>query len=195
MEKRARGFALALIVIAAAAAGAQTGAKAAKPLGTVTVSYDVQRIGGIASNQLAVWIEDAAGAYVKTLFATDFMARRKGFERKTQVCPEWVKASGIAAMSAAQIDALSGATQKAGRISLVWDCTDAAGKPLPAGTYAYKVEGNLRWEKRVLWTGKIEVGSKAVTSAAIASFLPDESSKEAGVLVTEVAAAFSPAAR
>jgi hypothetical protein len=29
--------------------------------------------------------------------------------------------------------------------------------------YSYKVEENISWERRFLWEGKIEVGSKSVS--------------------------------
>src|SRR5208283_3395559 len=116
--------------------------------GTVTISYTLFHPHWIASNQLAVWIEDSQGAFVQTIFATDFMARRKGYIKRPQSCPEWVKASGLASLPDASIDAVSGATQKPGPIELSWNCTDANGKAVLPGTYTYKVEGNISWEKR-----------------------------------------------
>ena len=71
------------------------------------------------------------------------MARRGGFRLRPQVCPEWVKAAGLDRLSPAEIDAVSGATQEPGAISLTWDCRTAAGEPVPPGTYVYKVEGNI----------------------------------------------------
>jgi len=55
--------------------------------GTVTISYTLIHPHWIASNQLAVWIEDSQGAFVQTIFATDFMARRKGYIKRPQSCP------------------------------------------------------------------------------------------------------------
>jgi hypothetical protein len=182
-------FLCCLLLLASMTLRAQDGAP-----GKVILSYSLNRLVRRASNQLAVWIEDAGGRYVKTLFATDFMARRKGFLRRQEVCPEWVKAAGLAAMTEAEIDAISGATQKPGRITLSWDCTDRKGKPVPPGVYLYKVEGNIAWEKRVLWTGRITVGDTAGSSAATGQWLPEDA-KDAGVLVTGVSARFEPAER
>ena len=42
-------------------------------LGTVTISYVLDRIKTIASNQIGIWIEDEGGRYIKTLFATKNM--------------------------------------------------------------------------------------------------------------------------
>ena len=183
--KRKVILALSMLALASVAASAQ----ASTSSGTVTISYGLSHPHWIASNQLAVWIEDAQGAFIKTIFATDFMARRKGYIKRPQSCPEWVKASGLADLPDASIDAISGATQKPGPIELSWDCTDAHGKAVLPGVYTYKVEGNISWEKRVLWEGKIEVGGKPSTSSATPTFIPD-SARKAGTLLTDVGAKF-----
>jgi hypothetical protein len=165
-----------LLLLLAGAAGF------AQPTGTVTIRYRLFHLPRIASNQLAVWIEDEGGAYVRTLFATDFMARRQGWSRRPQCCPEWVKAAGLARLSPGEIDAISGATQRPGSIALTWDCTDAAGGSVPAG------------EKRVLYSGRIRVGPAADASSAGPTYIPEDA-RGAGVLLADVEARFQPAAR
>lgn len=178
--------AIALVGLLAAAASAwgRAGAR-------VEISYRLDRIGGIASNQLAVWIEDEAGAHVRTLFATDFTARKRGFERRAQSLPTWVRTAGVARWAKAQIDAVSGATPKPGALQLVWDCTDAQGRRVPEGVYVYRVEGNLRWENTVLWTGRIRVGGKPDASNAEPRYQPAAAQKM-DRLVSEVRAEFRP---
>jgi hypothetical protein len=178
----------ALILLAFAAAGAWAQAS----LGTLTVYYTLHRIPRRASNQLAVWIEDAKGTHVRTLFATNFMARRLGFRLRPQCCPEWVRASGLDRLSPDEIDAVSGATQQPGAISLTWDCRTAGGDPVPPGAYFYKVEGNIYYDQRVLWTGSIKVGSLPSRSAATPQYLPDASAAGEGMLVEDVSARFQP---
>lgn len=185
--KRTAILALSLLALASMAASAQTSASP----GTVTISYNLFHPHWIASNQLALWIEDAHGVFVKTIYATDFMARRKGYIRRPQSCPEWVKASDLAHLTDASIDAISGATQKPGHLELSWNCTDANGKAVPTAVYTYKVEGNISWEKRVLWEGKIQVGSTLATSVAVPTYVPD-SARTAGILLTDVGAKFQP---
>jgi len=180
-------LAISLLALASMTASAQANTIP----GVVTISYNLFHPHWIASNQLAVWIESVNGAFVKTIFATDFTARRKGYIKRPQSCPEWVKASGLANLPDASIDAISGATQKPGPIELSWDCTDANGKAVAPGEYTYKVEGNISWEKRVLWEGKIEVGGKPSTSVAVPTYIPD-SAHTAGTLLTEVGAKFQP---
>jgi len=189
MNARIRPLFLGLLLSASVALSAQE-----SPPGKVIVSYSLEHLDRRASNQLAVWIEDAEGRYVRTLFATDFMARRKGFLLRSQCCPEWVKASGLAEMTEAQIDAISGATQSPGRISLSWDCTDQKGKAVPPGVYLYKAEGNISFETRVLWTGRIKVGKIADSSRAAPQWLPEKPA-EGAELLTRVGARFQPSER
>jgi hypothetical protein len=178
---------LTCVALASATSSAQTNTSP----GIVTISYTLFHPHWIASNQLAVWIEDANGTFIKAIFATNFMARRKGYIKRPQSCPEWVKASGLASLPDASIDAISGATQKPGPIQLLWYCTDANGKVVPPGVYTYKVEGNISWEKRVIWEGKIEVGGMPSTSVAVPTYIPD-SARTAGTLLTDVDAKFQP---
>jgi hypothetical protein len=176
---------VATIALSAAVfAWAQTG-------GRVEVSYRLERIGGIASNQVAVWIEDEAGAHVRTLFVTDFTARRKGFQRRPQCLPTWVRTAGVAGWKPAEIDAVSGATQKPGSVTVVWDCTDARGRRVSDGLYVYRVEGNLRWENTVLWTGRVRLGTAADSSRAVATYSP-AGAEQRGVLIAEARASFQP---
>ena len=72
--KRSAILTFSLLALAAMTAQAQAGVGP----GIVTITYSLFHPHWIASNQLAVWIEDAKdtnGAFVKTDFATDFMAR------------------------------------------------------------------------------------------------------------------------
>jgi hypothetical protein len=158
--------------------------------GSVKISYVFNRIPKIASNQVAVWIEDESGNYVKTLFATRFSAQG-GFKKRPQSLPEWVKVSNWENASPAEVDAVSGATQKSGTVELTWDCTDRNGKPVPAGTYVYKIEGNVSWSNRVVWQGGIKVGGARNSSAARPAYFPDDTS-EKGALIEQVQAVFEP---
>jgi hypothetical protein len=126
----------------------------------VEVSFTYTRQGGFGSNQFAVWIADAQGKYVKTLYATRFTASG-GYAKRPQSIPDWVKQSRIAAMGKAQADALTGATPKTGRMSYHWDGTDHAGAVLPPGEYRVFVEGSLRNENRVLYSAPVQLGASS----------------------------------
>jgi len=157
--------------------------------GSVTISYVLYKISKIASNQIAVWIENKDGGYIKTLFATQWGAKG-GFKQRPQALPEWVKKSDWENRSQAEVDAVSGATQQVGAYELVWDLTDSTGKPVDAGTYVYKIEGNIFWN-RVLWQGRINVGGEGNTSMAEATYFPGNAN-ENGVLLEQVKAVYNP---
>ncbi|BBB90940.1 MAG TPA: DUF2271 domain-containing protein [Methylomusa anaerophila] len=145
-------------------AAAQIGA-AASP-GQVSIGFDFQRMHKRASDQLAVWIEDAQGKHVRTLLMTKFTAGG-GYQKRPEAVPHWQKSFQPEANTGA-LDAVSSATPQSGRISLVWDCRDQAGAAVAPGVYVYKVEANIEWEKTALWQGTITVGPAAGQSAAVA---------------------------
>lgn len=183
-------IALSAVLLAALPLGAAPAA-GAPAVGTVTVAFDFAPIPSIASNQMAVWIEDSQGKFVKTLFVTRFTGKG-GYERRPECLPLWRAAAGLEGPPTAAVDAVTGATPQPGRHSLVWDCTDREGKAVPAGKYVYKVEGTLFWTKEVLWTGEITVGAAADQSRAAARCLPDDD-YDGGQTIANVAAAFTPA--
>jgi hypothetical protein len=82
--------------------------------------------------QTAVWIEDASGAHVKTVFVSGFAGHVKG---KQVTLPVWAEQSKFAGA-----DAVTGASIDVGHHVYVWDTKDLAGKPVKPGTYTVKVE-------------------------------------------------------
>ncbi|HWQ61586.1 MAG TPA: DUF2271 domain-containing protein [Negativicutes bacterium] len=190
MRKTGKLIVLLLAVLLAVAAAGIAGAESAQSPGTVTISYDLHRIPSIASNQLAVWIETADGAFVKTLYVTRFTGKG-GYERRPECLPLWRKAAGVESPPSADVDAVTQATQAPGRQTLTWDCTDAAGNAVAPGKYIYKLEGTLYWTKEVLWTGEITVGGAPASSRADAGYLPP-AAQGGEPLVLDVAASFKP---
>ena len=130
----------------------------------VEVRFDYARQTKMASNQFAVWIEDAQGRYIKTLYATKYTAAG-GWKRREQSIPLWVRQSNLAEMSATQIDAISGPTPRSGALSYTWDGTDSTGRPLPNGEYRVLVEASLYQENRVLYTATVRLGANGQTNA------------------------------
>jgi hypothetical protein len=181
---------LCLILVLGCAALTQT--KSA-PTGKVTVSYTLTRVSGPASNQYAVWIEDEAGRYIRTLFVTNYMARRQGWKVRQQSLVTWVKAADVKNMPQQDIDAMSAATPKAGKLSTMWDLKDAAGKTVPAGVYIYRIEGSLLWANTALWTGKLRVGKSGQASQATVSYFPEGADKLGKTLISDVSAIYEPA--
>jgi hypothetical protein len=141
---------------------ARTGlfAQTASSPGTVEISFTYTRQSGFASNQFAVWIEDAQGRYVKTLYATRFTAEG-GYAIRLESIPDWVKKSRLADMSKTQVDALTGATPKTGLLSYRWNGTDQAGAAVPAGEYRIFLEASLRGGNRVLYSAPVQLGASS----------------------------------
>jgi len=165
-----------------------------------TISFDYAKQSGYASNQFAVWIEDAEGNMVKTLYATRFTANG-GYKNRTDSIPAWVEKSGLASMDKTEIDAITGPTPKSGTLSYVWDLKDESGNRAAPGEYTFFVEGSLRWKNRVLFSGTIEIGESPATAQADAKYyyeasvdqqaLTDQSPENA--MLGKVTAAYIPA--
>ena len=136
---------------------------AASPQAALEINFTFTRQTGAASNQFAVWIEDAQGRFVKTLYAARWTANG-GFERRPTSIPMWIRVSGRAGMTQAQVDAVSGATPGNGALNYTWDGTDSRGAPVPAGNYSAVIEGTLRWENQVYYRAPFRLGSGAAAA-------------------------------
>jgi len=82
--------------------------------------------------QTAVWVEDKAGNYIKTLYVSGFSAFAK---EKQSNLDRWAKASGFQGT-----DAVTGASIDAGGHVYVWDLKDYLGKKVKNGEDVVKVE-------------------------------------------------------
>ncbi len=113
----------------------------AQTVGTLTLTYTPTAHSGYsgAKNVLAIWIQDANGAFVKSLY------RRAGNGTKDHL-PTWAVNSGGAAnncmsancnvVSASTGATLTSYTQK----NLTWDGTDVTGNTVDDGVYKITVE-------------------------------------------------------
>jgi hypothetical protein len=158
----------------------------------VSIAYTFSPLFMIASNQFAIWIEEDSGAFVRTLFATNFVAKRAGWKIRPQTVPTWIKAANVPNLPQKEIDAVSGPTPGSGSYHVTWDLRDAKGHLVPPGTYAYFVEGNIYWQNRVLWSGKITIGSQPQVSQAEPVYTPP-GAKDLGDLISRVVAKYIPA--
>jgi len=82
--------------------------------------------------QVAVWIEDEDGKYIRTLYVSGFS---KYVKEKQVVLPQWAEKSKFE-----NIDAVSCASINAGRHVYSWDLKDAKGKDVKKGKYQIFVE-------------------------------------------------------
>lgn len=129
------------------------------------ITFDYQR-GGIASSQYAIWVEDAIGRPVRTIFVTRFTATR-GFSERPDAVPTWVARANPAQMTPDQVDAVSGATPSNGRLHYIWDGKDDQGKTVSAGTYTVFLEGTLYWNTRVLYSAQVQWGGPSSASLPV----------------------------
>ena len=139
------------------------------------LSFSFTRLSGSASNQFAVWIEDAQGKFIKTLYATKYTANG-GWKRRETSIPIWVRKSGLSNLTNAQIDAVTGATPRTGTLTYTWDGTDSQGASVPTGSYVIFLEGTLRWENQVLYRAPIRLGSGAAAAEVSVEYTGDAGS-------------------
>lgn len=167
---------------------ADSSSESASP-GAVSISFPYVHQDGIASNQFAVWVESEDGAWVKTLFATQFIASG-GYVQWPEALPTWVERSGLKDGTASAVDAVTGATPETGTQQFLWDCKDSDGEALPNGAYSFFVEASLRWENRVLYTGTITIGGDQNSAAASAAYFGEN--PEERTMIGEVTAVYTP---
>lgn len=154
------------------------------------VSLTFKRSKTYASNQFAIWIENAKGKIIRTVYATRFTAKG-GYETRKQSLPLWVSKSKVAQMNAKQVDAFTGATPTTnGTYTYTWDGKDDNGKTVAPGNYTVYVEGTLYQENKVIFSGKFKVNAKKQTIKMIPQFtVKDDTNRD---MLTSVRAIYLP---
>lgn len=153
------------------------------------ISFQYEKGGMIGSNQFAIWIEDADGNYVSTLYATNFTARTGHRTRPTSLA-RWVAKANPADMSAERIDAISGATPSAGNYVAVWDFTDKNGNRVATATYRYFVEATVSMNDDVLFFGDIDMNNEQWIDAPSPRFSNENNRHNA--MISNVVAVYYP---
>jgi len=160
-------FVLLLTVLVLTSISAQQAAQAAD------ITFTFTRQSGSASNQYAIWIENAQGQLVKTLYAVRWTANG-GFKTRPTSIPMWVKKSNLTNMTKAQVDAISSATPRTGTLTYAWDGTDAKGAAVQAGEYTLVLEATLRWENQVYYRAPISLGKGAANAQVSVEYTTGE---------------------
>jgi hypothetical protein len=145
----------------------------------LVVTFDYAKQSGHASNQFAVWLEGADGAYLSTLYATAFTA--DGGWKKRHSIPDWVEASGVRSMKNDEVDAISGATPKPGFLTYTYsgDVKDASGAVYGGEKFRVVVEGSLRWENRVVYSCLVDKATGVVSDEDTRFIVKDSDDGEA----------------
>ena len=163
---------------------------------TLEVSFNYQRQPGPGSNQYAVWIENDKGDVVRTLFVTSYTTKgrtrpgeepMRGYVKRPNCVPTWVKQAKAAEQNDQQLDAFTGATPKTGGTQIfTWDFTDQQGKAVKKGTYKVFVEATLYQASDIIYTGTFSTKDKAGEIKLTSTLTePDEKHKD---MVTNVKA-------
>jgi hypothetical protein len=125
-----------------------------------------------------------------------------GYKTRPDSIALWVEKSDIASMPDYYVDAVSGATPKAGTQSYSWNLKDINGETISHGEYKFFVEGTLRWKNYVLYSGIITIGDTPATVTAEVDFIYEASDRQAALtsdspensMIGAVTASFIPTA-
>ena len=158
------------------------------------ISFNYNKQAGPGSNQYAVWIENAEGHVVKTLFVTEFTAKgrsrdgskpARGYTYRTSCVPTWVQHADAESLTDEQIDAFTGATPaESGVQTFTWDFTDQAGQPVAKGTYRFYLEATYNGASVVTYTGTVTSGDSAADLSMDISYI--EASEDRKDMITDV---------
>lgn len=144
----------------------------------LTVSYVVNKKEKITPSYCtAIWLEKEDGTYVKTLYASDWLAY--GGYTLEDVCPTWVSSASWATNEIELPDAISGATPRFGPGEMIFQWKK---KDLPPGKYKYLIEVHLAAEFNEIYSGEIELGKAPSMSEAEVSYNPSKHEEVAGLL-------------
>ena len=111
----------------------------------------------------------------------------RGYVKRPNCVPTWVKAAKAAEQTDQQLDAGTGATpQASGSQTFTWDFTDQQGKAVPQGKYKVFVEATLYQTSDIIYSGTFSCKDKAGDIKLTTTLTePDEKHKD---MVTNVKA-------
>lgn len=137
---------------------------------SLEVSFDYTKQQGPGSNQYGVWIENAKGEVVKTLFITSFTTKGsnrggqqsdRGYRFRPTCVQTWVSHAKADEQSDSQLDGYTGATPKeSGKQIFTWDFTDQNGKKVERGKYKVFIEATYFFNGITTYCGEFDVNGK-----------------------------------
>lgn len=150
------------------------------------ITFDYNRASTIASNQMALWVENTNGELVKTLYVSDFTAKGRGYRRRADSLNHWVSAANPESLSGREIDVVSGATLRTGIQNFLWDLTDSNGNKVQAGKYFVKLEGTLYWKSNVLYSAQVDFADGTLQIGEIQETRSEKSNQQNENMISNV---------
>jgi len=167
-----------LVLLAVLTGGSVFGIASDPADGTLQISYAFSTAQGLEpSYQIAIWLEDEDGHFVRSLFISEYLAYG-GFSDPT-ICPDWSKIAGWDKATEAEYDAVSKPTPPIGANTLKVDCK---ARGIVPGRYIYCVEAHIIENFNILYKGKIAIGETAAEDIAVASYIPSKHESAANVI-------------
>jgi len=108
----------------------------------------------------AMWLEDAAGKLVKTLYVSQELSATE--YKMGNVCPDWVKQAHWDTAAKSEVDAVTAPTPNVGSEARAFDL---ATLDVPTGVYQFKFQMHVLEDHNVLFRGTVTVGGPDQTPA------------------------------
>lgn len=124
------------------------------PSGTLALRFFYNTPGSVEPTyHTAVWIEDAQGKIVRTLYVSQELSS-SGFKTGTW-CPDWVKQAHWDAAPKAEVAAVTAPTPNVGDSEMIFDFAQLGIAP---GTYGFRFQVHIAENYNVLYRGTVVVG-------------------------------------
>jgi len=129
-------------------------------VGTLEVSflYMPPSSGVEPTYHTAMWIEDAKGNLVKTLYVSQELS--SGEYRMGEACPDWTRQAHWEKAPKAEVDAVTAPTPSVGSETKIFDLARLG---VPAGAYQFKFQVHITELHNVLHRGTLTVGPESRT--------------------------------
>ncbi len=126
--------------------------------GTIEVSflYMPPASGVEPTYHTAMWLEDAKGNLVKTLYVSQELS--SGEYRMGEACPDWIKQAHWEKAPKSEVDAVTAPTPSVGSESKTFDLGKLG---VPAGPYQFKFQVHITERHNVLHRGALTVGPES----------------------------------
>lgn len=142
----------------------------ANPAGRVEVKFVYLEPGSIdPTYHTAMWLEDAKGNMVQTLFVSNDLSTT-GYQ-SGKACPDWVKQAGWAKAPRSLVNAVTGPTPNVSAGMMTFDLEKFKIAP---GKYKFRFEVNIDDQNNVLFQGDLEVGDAAQELKIEKFYLPSK---------------------